>query len=208
MPKKKVEPPLNEKQLTFCQEYIIDFNLTQAAIRAGYSERSATVTASRLYAKANIQKEISRLTKERASRTQTTADEVLLQLKKIAFMDIKDVVDWGIEKRPLRGRDGKPMLDDDGTEKVNEIYYVRPVDIDKVDGTLIQSVKLGKHGFEIHIPDRMRAFEMLGRHLGLGEIPPEMTVNIKPYAEALKKAAEATNLWDGFDNGGGTDGQG
>jgi len=71
------DTPLDAKQEMFCQEYLIDLNGTQAAIRAGYAKNSAAVTASRLLIKANTQKRIQELFNARAKRVQVDQDYVL-----------------------------------------------------------------------------------------------------------------------------------
>jgi len=76
---------LTPKQKRFCEEYIVDNNATQAAIRAKYSPRSAASIGHENLKKPKIQKYISRLKKARNLRTQVTADRVLEGLAKIAF---------------------------------------------------------------------------------------------------------------------------
>ena len=78
------EKGLTDRQERFCQEYIIDLNATQAAIRAGFTKRSAAVTAHRLLIKANIQARISQLGRDREQRTGVTADYVISRLQKVA----------------------------------------------------------------------------------------------------------------------------
>ena len=78
---------LNTKQKRFCQEILVDGNATQAAIRAGYSKRSAYSTGHDNLQKPKIQKYISRLKAARKLRTQVTADRVLEGLAKIAFAE-------------------------------------------------------------------------------------------------------------------------
>ena len=65
---------LNAKQERFVEEYLVDLNATQAAIRAGYSEKTARIIAAQHLAKLNIQKRISELIAERSERTKITAD--------------------------------------------------------------------------------------------------------------------------------------
>jgi phage terminase small subunit len=74
---------LNEKQQAFCREYIIDFNGTQAAIRAGYSEKTANEQASQLLAKLNVKQEIDKLIANRREDTWLTAKKVLDDIEKI-----------------------------------------------------------------------------------------------------------------------------
>lgn len=78
---------LNPKQKAFCEEYIIDLNAAQAAIRVGYSSNTAKEQASRLLTDVNVQEYIHKLQKERSKRTEVTADRVLLEIARLAFND-------------------------------------------------------------------------------------------------------------------------
>jgi phage terminase small subunit len=75
--------PLTPKQEAFCREYLIDLNGTQAAIRAGYSQRTANEQAARLLAKVSVSSHIQKLMGERAERVQRTADDVLKDIHKV-----------------------------------------------------------------------------------------------------------------------------
>lgn len=79
---------LTAKQERFCREYIIDLNATQAAIRAGYSKKTANRIASENLSKLDIQKKIQELQQERAERTEITQDKVLKELAGIGFAPI------------------------------------------------------------------------------------------------------------------------
>lgn len=74
---------LTGKQAEFCKQYIIDLNATQAAIRAGYSPRSAMQIGELNMRKHDIQAEIKRLNGERSQRTEITADYVLQKIQTI-----------------------------------------------------------------------------------------------------------------------------
>ena len=75
---------LNVKRRKFVQEYILDLNGQQAAIRAGYSEKAAKVTASRLLSDANVQAEIQKAMDIRAKRTSITADYVIKSISEVS----------------------------------------------------------------------------------------------------------------------------
>jgi phage terminase small subunit len=68
---------LTPKQELFCQEYIIDLNATQASIRAGYSEKTATTQGPRLLENVGVRERINELQAARSERTEITADYVL-----------------------------------------------------------------------------------------------------------------------------------
>lgn len=74
---------LNEKQKQFCNEYIIDFNGTQAAIRAGYSKKTANRLASENLSKLDIQEYLKELIDNRNKRTQITQDEVVADIIRV-----------------------------------------------------------------------------------------------------------------------------
>lgn len=74
------KPKLTDKQQRFVEEYLIDLNATQAAIRAGYSADTAAVIGCENLTKPNIQFAISEAQKQRSQRTQVTQDEVLNRL--------------------------------------------------------------------------------------------------------------------------------
>lgn len=84
---------LTDKQKRFCEEYIIDLNGAQSAIRAGYAEGSARVEASRLLSNDNIQDYISTLQKNKSEELNISQNMVLKELMKIAFGDVKNYFD-------------------------------------------------------------------------------------------------------------------
>lgn len=83
---------LTPKQDEFCRQYLVDLNATQAAIRAGYAPRSASVTGARLLANAKVAAAISGLKSERAERTGVEADRVLEELALLSHSDIRHYV--------------------------------------------------------------------------------------------------------------------
>lgn len=74
---------LNEKQKQFCEEYIIDLNGTQAAIRAGYSKKTARAIANELLTKLDIQKYICELKNERSERVKYSQDELMRDILEV-----------------------------------------------------------------------------------------------------------------------------
>lgn len=88
---------LTEKQKIFAKEYLIDLNATKAAIRAGYSQRTAYSQGQRLLKNVEIQTLISKLMEERSERTEITADRVIQEIAKIAFADIGNFMSWDVD---------------------------------------------------------------------------------------------------------------
>jgi len=84
---------LNRKQRRFAQEYVIDLNATQSAIRAGYSKRSAYSQGQRLLKHAEVQAEIQQKRNEIAAKNDITIERVLQELAKIAYFNPQKMYD-------------------------------------------------------------------------------------------------------------------
>jgi len=84
---------LTPKQLKFCQEYLIDLNATQAAIRAGYSPKTASEQGTRLLGNVKVQEYIQEKQKNKAVELDITQTMILQELVKIAFGDVKNYFD-------------------------------------------------------------------------------------------------------------------
>lgn len=160
---------LTAKQQRFCDEYLIDLNATQAAIRAGYSEKRASEQAYQLLQKTTVQNYIAELQKEREKRTEITQDSVLHELALIAFAKASDYARV-VEKDAMVEVDGNmvPVLDEDG----NPVKYrtVEPILTDELtedQKKAIAVIKKGRDGFEIKPYSKIQALELLGKHLGM-----------------------------------------
>ena len=89
---------LNDKQKQFCEEYIIDLNGTQAAIRAGYSAKTANEQAAQLLAKLSIQEYICELKNKRSERVKYSQDELM--------RDILEVKNRCMQANPVLDKEG------------------------------------------------------------------------------------------------------
>ncbi|MBC8525902.1 MAG: terminase small subunit [Candidatus Cloacimonetes bacterium] len=81
----KMNRKLTYKQKRFCKEYAIDFNATQSAIRAGYSKKTAYSQGQRLLKKVEIKNSIRELENKHTEEVEITVEDILRELKKIAF---------------------------------------------------------------------------------------------------------------------------
>lgn len=145
--------PLTLKQSMFVKEYLIDFNGTQAAIRAGYSEHTAHQAAYENLRKPEIKALIDREIKERAQRATWDADAVLLRLSQELTADIADLFDDNGHLLPVKQW---PMIFRTGLVAGIDIEEFTNVDDmgDLVPG-IVRKVKLS---------DRAKRIEMLGKH--------------------------------------------
>lgn len=158
---------LTGKQARFVAEYLVDLNATAAAKRAKYSEKTAYSMGQRLLKKSEIQAEIQKGMDERARRTEITQDKVLKELAAIAFSngtDFAQVVSREVPENvwdPVAGVYRKvPRL-------VQLVQLADTADIPEERKAAISSIKEGKHGIEVGSYDKIRALELLGKHLGL-----------------------------------------
>ncbi|EES51337.1 terminase small subunit [Clostridium botulinum] len=141
---------MTAKQKLFCNEYLIDLNATQAAIRAGYSESSAKEIGSINLTKVNIKEYIEKRMGKREIRTEITQDKVLNELAKIGFANIDDYVEVEL---------------DEYEDKVVKIKATKDIPDDKI--AAISSIKQGANGIEVKLHDKVKALENIGRHLGM-----------------------------------------
>ncbi|MVB09408.1 Terminase small subunit [Caprobacter fermentans] len=85
---------MTNKQKRFCEEYLIDLNATQAAIRAGYSPAAASDIGSENLRKPQIRARIDKALAEQSKRTGVTVDRVVRELARVAFANSQDVIDF------------------------------------------------------------------------------------------------------------------
>lgn len=134
------------KQKLFVKEYLLDLNATQAAIRAGYSAATAQQIGSELLKKPAISSEIAKAMAARSRRTGVTADRVITELAKVAFVNAADVIDF---------KEGS-IKDEAEEEDLAAIQFVKMRN-SKEDGVEL----------EVKLADKLKALELLGRHLGM-----------------------------------------
>lgn len=149
MSKKSQKKPLTDQQERFCLEYIVDLNATRAAIRAEYSERSASELGYQLLQNPSVKARVDTLQKERAHRLQITADMVIESLLQIAKLDLSEAYSGSGALLPIK----------DMPDHVRRSIAGVDVYEDIVDGQ-----KLGET-VKVKISDRVKALELLGRHL-------------------------------------------
>jgi len=151
---------LTAKQDQFCKEYLVDLNATQAAIRAGYSEKTANVIAAENLSKPYIAERVAELKEERSKRTEITIDRVLNELAMIGFSDIAELVEIEeggmiIAKRFDEIPDGKTRI----LKAIKEDRIIRETPNGK------EMIVHDKIRYEAW--DKLKALELLARHLGM-----------------------------------------
>lgn len=140
---------LTKKQKRFVEEYLVDLNATQAAIRAGYSTQTAYSIGDENLKKPEIKNAIEKALAERSRRTGVNADRVILELAKIAFVNPTDVINM----------DEATVRSEANREDTAAISSVKVKRIPTEDGDIVER--------EVRTYDKIKALELLGKHLGM-----------------------------------------
>lgn len=142
---------LGVRQERFAEEYLIDLNATQAAIRAGYSRETAEAQGSRLLSNVKVERVIAARRAERSKRTEVTADRTLLEIARLAFSDLRRLFhEDGRLKHPHE-------WDDDTAASVASVEVVtRSLGNGEVE--YVRKIKLW---------DKGKALKQICKHLGL-----------------------------------------
>lgn len=183
---------LTAKQKRFCDEYLIDLNATQAAIRAGYSEKTAYRTGADNLRKPQIEEYIAKRQKELSRSTEITQERVIKELALIAFSNNADYAHV-VEKKMKAEVDGVlvDVLDEDG----KPVMYrtVEPVlteELTEEQKRALAVIKKGRDGLEVKSCDKVKALELLGKHLGIFTDKIEANVNDTTRSELQELLAQ------------------
>ena len=143
---------LTDKQEMFCKEYLIDLNATQAAIRAGYSKKTANEQAGRLLVNVSVQAKISQLKEKRSNRIEMNADGVLKELKNWVEGDYTDLM-------MLTAKQIKELA-----PEIRRLITGFKRTTRRIPGTDEEEIKI-----EIKFIDKIKAMEMISKHIGFYE---------------------------------------
>lgn len=155
-----LRPLLTARQERFCVEYCVDLNGTQAAIRAGYSERTAVFQAARLLTNVNIQQRIAKLTKPKLEELEVTSANVLQEAARLAFSDARNVMEWGPWGARVRE---SSELSEDAARSVSSVKVKRKRLLSGGDEPLEWEIE----DMEIKLWPKVPALDLLAKHLRL-----------------------------------------
>jgi phage terminase small subunit len=162
----KKEKKLSNKEKAFAHEYIKDWCGTQAAIRAGYSKRSAKEQASRMLTKANIQNYISDIQENIAKEAGISMLSMVLELKKMAFGNIASLHQTWIKRVEFE------KLTDDQKNCISEIATKTKTYLDK------QGNETEEEYIKVKIHDKIKAIQEINKMLGYHS-PEKMDLTTK-----------------------------
>ena len=164
---------LTKSRKRFADEYLIDLNGTRA-YKAAYpsikNDETAAAAAARLLRDVKVQEYIDKRMKDREKRTEITQDMVVRELAAIAFSNASDYAKV-IEKQavyttengrriPLKDENGNPIM-------INDVELTLTDNLSTEQKKALSGIKHGKYGIEVASCDKVRALELLGRHLGM-----------------------------------------
>jgi len=187
LPKPAPKMSLNAKQQLFVVEYLVDLNATQAAIRAGYSKRTAFRSGAQNMQKYAVKAAIDAAIEERKKRIGITADEVIRELALIGMADMKDFVEidegGAIRAYPLTNlAEGKSRIISSVKEK-RTIRTTKGTESNPDGDQILDST------YEFKLHDKVKSLELLGRHLGIlnekhdVDVKQHITIEIVKFAE-------------------------
>ena len=170
---------LNDKQRRFVEEYLIDLNATQAAIRAGYSEKTAGSQAFDLLKKPEIQKEIQALESRIENKVIITKDKILRELSLIGFANLADYVTIDDTTGCVQaiGIDSLPAGASRAIKKVKERRVIK---------STASGDEVLESTFEFELHDKQTALVNMGKELGMFRDKHEIDVN-QPINITIKK---------------------
>lgn len=168
---------LNDKHQKFIAEYIIDLNATQAAKRAGYSDKTAYSQGQRLLKHAEIQAALTKELKSREKRTEVTQDRVLLEIARLAFQDPRKAFTESGSLKPI-----KEWPD----EVAAAISSIEVNAIKGEDGLLVGEVQ------KVRFWDKPKNLELAGRHLQMftDKLNVSGQISIPQLLDELKNRAD------------------
>lgn len=138
---------MRPKQEKFCLEYLVDLNATQAAIRAGYSKKTAGRIGGENVHKPEIMAKIAEMRAKQEKRTEITADRVIEELARVGLARIDQAVECVGQ-----------------TVKIKDFSELSPEVL-----AAVESVQETKDGLRIKFHNKIAALDQLGRHLGIFE---------------------------------------
>lgn len=192
------EHGLRPRERRFADEYLVDLIQRQAAIRAGIPPKSAATQADRLMKNEKVRAYIDRKLAERSRRVGVTADRVLRELARIAFVQAPDVISL----------DDAAVKSDAGEDDAAAIQSVK---VKRVSGEDFDSVER-----EVKLHDKVKTLELIMRHLGMIEGSKNSTAGLRagvgaeetgvvvlPEVEAVSSGPPGPQEGDGEVGGGG-----
>lgn len=154
---------LTDKQKRFCKEYVIDFNATQAAIKAGYSKKTAKSQGQRLLTNVDIQQEIKKLKDKTANKLEITHEMLTAEWAKMAFSSIHHLHNTWIELKEFEElKENNPNI----LDCIQETFTKTENRKDFNPATNKKDIDVETKYIKLKLYDKQKALENLGKHIG------------------------------------------
>ena len=174
----------NSRHERFCQEYLIDLNGTQAATRAGYSQRTAKQQGSRLLTKADVKARVEELKEERAERVQVDSDFVLRRLALMADVKLSDIFNEDGRLKPI-------------SEMSEGAQYV--IDSIEIKDEMLGVVKVAEV-VKVRKASHLSVLELLGKHRDVSAFKENIDLGLQDsLGEKIREAQRRMGLRGGED---------
>ncbi|MDX8492903.1 terminase small subunit [Mesorhizobium sp. VK22B] len=180
---------MTPKQERFVREYLIDLNATQAAIRCGYSAKTANREGARLLSNAVIKAAIDAAKIKRTDKLEISGERVLKEISRMAFYDPLDLIEIVRDALPDEIADDVRLSDDgkviQGLRSAQDIKYL-PEDVRRA---IVGWGYDRNQNFTLKLADKSKALDQLARHLSLYNDKLEVT-GLDALADRLARAAK------------------
>ncbi len=181
---------MTDAQKRFCNEYLVDLNATRA-YKVAYpkfkKDETANAAASRMLRNVKIQEYISEKQKKIEQRTEIMQDMVIKELAAIAFSKASDYAKLKKMKRNVPIFDGENIVDYK-EEEYTGIEFTPTDELTEEQKKALSGIKEGKFGIQVDSCDKVKALELLGRHLGI--FNDKINVNVKEKQEKKNTIAD------------------
>lgn len=184
---------MNEAQKRFCDEYLIDLNATRAYKEAYPSckeDSTARTNASRLLTNANIKGYIEQKQQEISERTQITQDKVINELAKIGFFNIKNIYNENGTLKQIT------KMEDEVSSVISSVKTLQRAGAMKIEVNPngkdkdIPIEHIPEQTIEFKMNDKVKALELLGKHLGMFKEKIDLNANITNIKVELEDDAK------------------
>lgn len=195
-------PDLTDQQRLFCLYYAKSFNATRSYQRAyGCQYSTALANGPALLGNARVRDEITRLKQMRYGKALLESEDLFQKYMDIAFADLTDYVDFGMEDVEVMGAFGPVLVEDPETGAraplTKRVNTVRAKESGEVDGSILAEVAQGKDGFKVKLADRMKALQWLTDHMDMATAEQQAKIeNLRASTAKLRGEDEGEERED------------
>lgn len=182
---------MTEKQIIFANEYLIDLNGTRA-YKEAYphvkNDNTAAAAATRLMNVPDVKEYIEKRIKDRLERIEVTQDDVIQELAAVGFANVPEYAKVVTKPIMIQTENGDyvPALDSEGNQMYCQAVEITETkELTRRQVKAISGIKQGKNGIELSTYDKVKALELLGKHLGIFKDKVEVSGSVNNPFEGL-----------------------